>query len=458
MDRRVAQVARAFLPALLLLGACKQSPEAGLRKRLASQTSGTINLPTGVIDISAELQLAPGAHDLDIVGSGTILKAADEFKGRAILVASGARNLRLRDFTLDGNRIVLEKPIEAAPPENAFREYYLNSGVLVDGVDGAEVSNLTLANIANFAMVISRSARIHMHHLRVEDCGSLDPHGHNNTTGGVVFEEGTNNFEVRMSTFRRIRGNALWTHSLAASPRLDNGAFTANRFDSIGRDAIVIGHASRMRVEENTGSRIGFPNGAVDPLAQPAALATLGNVDRSLFVKNAFEEVNGKCLDLDGFHDSAVIRNTCVNRHPPREYPFGHFGIVMNNTDLNGQPVNLEITGNTIDGTKYGGLFLIGSGHRVIGNTFVHLNRAECPESSAKSGCVYLKDEPKMLETGIYLGRGGARRAETKNNIIRDNTISGHKMKQRCFAAAPGVSLSANTLSGNRCSDYSTAR
>jgi hypothetical protein len=71
---------------------------------------------------------------------------------------------------------------------------------------------------------------------------------------------------------------------------------------------------------------------------------------------------------------------------------------------------------------------------------------------------VYLKDEPKMLETGIYLGRGGARRTETKNNIIRDNTISGHKMKERCFAAAPGVSLSANTLRGNQCSDYSTAR
>jgi hypothetical protein len=454
MTRCGARFLRAFalVPALLFLSACKQSPEARLRRQLALQTTGTINLPPGVIDIPAELELAPGAHDLDIVGSGTILKASDQFQGRAILVASGSRNIRLRDFTMDGNRPVLEKPLDGVPADSTLREYSRNNAVLLDGVDGAEVSNLTLANIAGFAILVSRSARIRMHHLHVEDCGSLDSQGHNTATGGVALEEGTRDFEVRSSIFRRIRGTALWTRSLRASPRAENGVFASNSFDSIGRAAIVIGNAAHMLVEENSGRRIGYPVEAVDPLEQPAALASTGDVDRSTFVKNQFEDVDGKCLDLDGFHDGAVIRNTCVNRRPPAEYPYGHFGIAMNNTVT--QPANIEIAGNTMDGTRYGALFLIGGGHRVIGNFFTHLNKAECPNA----GCVSLRDEPEMLDTAIYLGRGAARHIETRGNIIRDNTISGYKMQRHCFAAAPGVWLRANTLSANQCSDYSTAR
>ena len=67
-------------------------------------------------------------------------------------------------------------------------------------------------------------------------------------------------------------------------------------------------------------------------------------------------------------------------------------------------------------------------------------------------------DEPRMLESGIYLGRGVARLTETRGNVIRDNTISGHKMKSRCIIAGPGVSLGTNTIQGNDCSDYSTAQ
>jgi hypothetical protein len=63
-----------------------------------------------------------------------------------------------------------------------------------------------------------------------------------------------------------------------------------------------------------------------------------------------------------------------------------------------------------------------------------------------------------MLESGIYLGRGVARMVETRGNVIRGNTVSGHEMKHRCIAAGPGVSLSANSIGPNTCEDYSTAR
>ena len=51
---------------------------------------------------------------------------------------------------------------------------------------------------------------------------------------------------VRDSVFHRIAGNALWTHSLFTSPRLNDGLFANNEFDTIGRDAIRAGCASKI--------------------------------------------------------------------------------------------------------------------------------------------------------------------------------------------------------------------
>jgi hypothetical protein len=58
------------------------------------------------------------------------------------------------------------------------------------------------------------------------------------------------------------------------------------------------------------------------------------------------------------------------------------------------------------------------------------------------------------MESGIYLSLGFGRTEPVKNNIIRDNVISGHKMGTRCITPGPGVSASANHISGNRCSDF----
>ena len=218
--------------------------------------------------------------------------------------------------------------------------------------------------------------------MLVEDSGTRNAKGRNNTTGGIVIEEGSYDFEVRESRFSRIRGNALWTHSLYTSPRLHDGVFAGNRFTQIGRDAIEIGAASRVRVEQNTGDHIGYPPEAVDVenMGTPVAIDTAGNVDQSTYTRNKFEEIDGKCIDLDGFHDGSIIENQCVNRGSPASYPYGHFGIVMNNTDPNMHSQNIEIRGNVIDGTKFGGLFLMGSGHQVTGNSFLRLNKAECNE------------------------------------------------------------------------------
>ena len=446
--------------AILITSACSGSPEARLRKALARQNTGIIHLPAGTVEVSSELTLAPGSHDLEVIGSGTLLKAADGFQGRAILVGENARNIRLREFTVDGGRAELAPPVEMAPPENAFRVWYKQNGLLFDHVDGLEIARLQFANVVAFPILVSRSSGIRISGVTIEDSGSRNAKGRNNLSGGILIEEGSSKFEVRDCIFRRIAGNALWTHSLRTSPRLQDGLFASNRFDMIGRDALQVGHATRVRVEDNTGVRIGYPTEVVDSEngGTPVAIDTSGNVDASLYQRNRFEEVNGKCFDLDGFHDGAVRDNQCVNRKRPEDYLFGHFGIVMNNTDPDVRSQNIEISGNLIDGMKFGGLFLMGAGHRVTGNQFVHLNTAGCPENSANFTCVYKPDEPRMLASGIYLGRGVARLEETRGNVIQDNRISGHKMAQRCIAAGPGVSLAANSTQGNQCSDFERTR
>lgn len=397
--------------------------------------------------------LPPGAHDLEIDGSGTLLKALDNFHGRAILVADGAKRIRMRNFMIDGNRRA--QPLEMAPPENYFRVWYPNNGLLFDRVEGLEISRVKFANVVNFPILVSRSSGIRISKVEVDDSGSRNAQGRNNLSGGILIEEGSSDFEVRDSTFKRIVGNALWTHSLRISPRLQDGVFAGNHFETIGRDAIQVGHATRVRVEGNIGAAIGYPVELVDVEhgGIPVGIDTAGNVDDSVYAGNRFEEVNGSCIDLDGFHDGSVRDNTCVDLKNQQDYPFGHFGLVMNNTDPDSHSQNIEIAGNTIDGMKYGGLYLMGSGHRVTGNRFLHLNTAGCNESSAKVYCIYKQDEPQMLESGIYLSRGLGRMEETRGNVIRDNLISGHKMKTRCIAFGPGVTPSANSIQGNTCAD-----
>ncbi|HEY6346694.1 MAG TPA: right-handed parallel beta-helix repeat-containing protein [Bryobacteraceae bacterium] len=445
------------LLSLAFLTACTSSSsgESRIRRMLASQKTGTIRLPPGTIEISSELDLAAGAHDLEISGSGTTLKASPRFHGRAILAAEGARRIRFHDFKIEGDPSGLAKPLPMAPPENAFRIWYPNNGLLFDRVQGLEISIVFFVHVAGFPILVSRSSNAIVSQVAIEDSGSLNKLGRNNLSGGILIEEGSSNFEVRNSSFIRIAGNALWTHSLFTSPRLHDGLFAHNVFYNIGRDAIQVGHASRVRVEDNRGSDIGDPVQVVDVEngGTPVAIDTSGNVDSSVYAGNQFEEVDGKCIDLDGFHDGQVRENRCVNRKRAEDYPFGHFGIVMNDTDPNSRAQNVEITGNTIDGVKFGGLFLMGAGHRVEGNRFLNLNLAGCNESAARFGCIYKQDEPEMLETGIYLGRGVARLEETRANTIRGNLISGHGMANRCIQAGPGVSLAANTIDRNRCWD-----
>jgi hypothetical protein len=433
----------------------QSSKELEIRKALA-KGSGIVRLPDGAIEIAAELKIPDGAHDLEIAGGAdTVLRAANQFQGRAIFSCTGCARLTLRDFSVDGNRAALERPLDMVPPENAFRVYYANNGLLFDRVQTLTIRNLHFREIANFAILAGRSSGIRIDRVTVEDSGSRNKRGRNNTTGGIVIEEASSGFEITNCTLRNIRGNGIWTHSLYSSKRNRDGRIADNHIDTVGRDAIQVGHATRVRVENNTGRNIGFPVELVDVENDggPVAIDTAGNVDQSSYTGNRFEEIDGKCFDLDGFHDGEVRANTCINRRGPEDYVFGHFAIVMNNNNPDMRSENIRIVGNRIDGVKFGGIFVIGKGHRIADNELLHLNTAHCNENAAKFGCYYLKGEDELLEAGIYLGRGIRRLEQTRGNVIRGNHITGFKMKARCVIAGSGVAAAENTIERNTCED-----
>jgi hypothetical protein len=438
---------------------------------------------TGDIAVTREIRLPEGAKDLILDARGARLQASVGFQGRALLVCSRCQNVRILGLTIQGPPYsVAERPASDLPPyDRTFASYANNNGILIEQSDQVVLDGVRIERIPGFAVLVTRSTRVIVDGAQIFDSGSLKPSAapseargqaaakplggsrgkgtnadqppprRNNTTGGILFEDGSKAFTVQYSSFRNVVGNAVWTHSRFTAPRNEDGWIHHNQFEEIGRDAIQVGHAIRVRVEQNTGRRIGYPLEAVDIEGggTPVAIDTAGNVEASSYSFNRFEEINGKCIDLDGFHDGEVHGNVCRNAGKASDYPFGHFAIVMNNTNPQMQSERIRITNNSIDGTKFGGIFVIGSGHLLSGNWLRRLNLAGCPDTHVQFGCLSFAGEPEILHSGIYFGKGAERPAPAKGNTAVNNFIEGAKLK--CFAAAPTVALQDQKIAFNQC-------
>lgn len=424
--------------------------------------TGRVTLPQGIVNVATEIRVPEGAHDLTITGhpKGTTLLAAPGFRGRALIVCERVRNVRIEKFAIDGMRDSVTERAPLPPSNVTFAAFYRRNGILAEHASGLTIARVTFRRVWGFPVLVSASQRVRIEAVEVRDSGSSNEKGRNNTTGGILFEEGTEDFEVRHSSFHHVLGNGVWTHSNYGSPRQARGLIADNEFQEIGRDAVQVGHATEVRVASNTGTRIGYPFEAVDMEtgATPVGVDTSGNVDQSIYTQNQFEEVNGKCIDLDGFHEGQVTFNTCINRGSAADYPHGHFGIVVNNWNPDMKSEHITIADNVIDGSKFGGIFLIGSEHRLERNRLLNLNLAHCNEDAAKFGCVAIQGEPDVLQAGIYLGRIAAEWAQkradaSRGHIIKDNVITGFRMGQRCVMAAPGVRLDESTVENNHCED-----
>ena len=385
----------------------------------------SIRLAPGVTEVHAEWPVPQGVQDLEVVGAGSTLRAAADFHGRAIFAVKGGRHIRFRRFTIDGNRDALEQRVELPGSDTPFRRFTLNNGILIEDATDVRISDVNFRQVAGFAILVSGSKEVRIERAHVEDSGSRNAAGRNNTTGGILLEEGTSNFQVVDCELKQVRGNGIWTHSLYTSPRNQDGMIGLNRFASIARDAIQVGHATGIRVEKNSGEHIGYPESEVDAI--PVAIDTAGNVDHSSYIGNRFSEINGKCIDLDGFHHGEVTGNVCRSQR--------NFGIVMNNSNPDMQSAGITISDNIVDGGQYGGIFVIGGPNRILRNKLWNLNQSHSGD--------------ELLRSGIYLGRGAERPAIARGNLVEGNEVSGYQLE--CIAAALGVSLRENTIGRNVC-------
>lgn len=442
-------IAAALLAAFLFCAGCRK--ESGLRSAL-ERKSGVVELPSGDIDLSRPL-IIEGASGLTIRGTARS-RLRMKFDGRAALLILRSKNVKLENFAIEGNRESADRRLALPPSDQPMARWNPNNAILVEDSSGIAITGLSIRNVVSYAVLVSRCKQVVIDRVSVGDSGSLDENGFNNATGGILIEEGTQRFTVRNCKLRNIRGNGIWTHSLYRSPRNRDGEFTGNELNYIGRDALQAGHVVALRIQANHGGFIGFPSAIVDVLhgAVPVAIDTAGNVEDSVYAGNSFEEVNGKCIDLDGFHDGAVRGNQCINRRDAGAYPHGHYGIVLNNSNPDMQSKNITIDSNIITGFRFGGLFLIGRDHIVRGNVFRNVNTAHCNDNPA-IGCLYKKDEPDLLRGGIYLGKGAERPAPAARNLVENNTVQGYGMSKYCVVFAPGVRREANTIRGNRCEE-----
>ena len=425
---------------LFLLFLAAATPEAQLRTALEAKT-GVATLPAGVIEISREIVLPPDAHDLEIRGAGLTLKASAAFRGRALIVIPAGKNIRIHGLTLDGNRDAIGRPIGLPPVDAMYSRFMPNNGILAENVTDLETAQVKASKIAGFTALVNGGRGVRIHGVEISESGGLNPRSHNNATGGILLEEGVADFEVTDCRIAGVRGNGVTVQSRADSPRAAHGRIASNEFAQIGRDAIRVGEATDVRVENNRGREIGYPSEEVD--AVPSAIETAGHVDHAIYRNNQFEEINGRCIGLDGLHDGEVASNTCINADELRSYPYGNIAIMMNDS------ANIRITGNTVEGNIFGAMLLAGSGHTITGNHLLRLNFAHCNDPGPVN-CTRDASQPDLHRSGIYLGAGA------KGNTITGNEIGGYGMSRHCIAAGPGASLAANTVARNDCADEAT--
>ena len=446
------------LPAALLALAGVLWPSTAVTDQAALERAvragaAAIELPALLV-LTREVPIPPGGP-LEIRGAagGSELRMAKDFRGTAVFRARSRSHLRLAGFTIQGNRGGNPAPRGLPPWNVAFADFYRRNGVVIQGGGDITLERLTISGVADFAVIVSGSSNVHITRLTVEDSGSRNERGRNNTSGGILLEEGTRHFEVIGCTVRRVLGNAIWTHSNSGSPRNAAGRIADNSISYVGRDAIQVGHGTGITVENNQGSDIGYPADAVDVAAEatPVALDSSGNVDHSIYRDNRFRDVDGECINLDGFHDGEVRGNRCESTGPFARYPYAHYGIVMGNTNPDVRIAGVTIMDNTVVGTGYGGLYLIGSGNTVAGNHLLRLNRNHCTGEGKTAACNYALEQPGLLRSGIYLAAGAKHPDPAIGNVIRSNELEGFGIDRWCIEAAPGVDRKRNRIEANSC-------
>src|SRR3954447_3636687 len=184
---------------------------ASLTFVIAALDARIITLKPGVTAVTTEYLVRQG-DTLRGARAGSTLVASATFHGRAIVVLES--RAAVENLSIDGNRGKLSRALPIAPSDRTFATFYPNNGILTIGTQEVTIRNVKLANVANFAVLASGVRSIALTGIHIADSGSLNTKGRNNTTGGILIEEGTVGFRIENCALRNVRGNGIWTHSL----------------------------------------------------------------------------------------------------------------------------------------------------------------------------------------------------------------------------------------------------
>jgi hypothetical protein len=120
---------RAAAALLLLATGCARPirDEAALRRAIAT---GQVRLSDAVVEIHREIA-APAELDVEGLGPQSVLRAAADFQGRALIVFENARRVRLKGFAIDGSRDGLEQRTGLPPYDVPFHRFTRSNGILL---------------------------------------------------------------------------------------------------------------------------------------------------------------------------------------------------------------------------------------------------------------------------------------------------------------------------------------
>jgi ubiquinone/menaquinone biosynthesis C-methylase UbiE len=249
-----------LLTLIVSLLCAADTPEAQLRKALETKT-GAVTLPAGEIMLAREILLPADAHDLEIHGSGTTIKAAEGFRGRALIVLQGGRNIRIHDLVLDGNRDAVGRMLTLPPAGTMYSRVLPGNGIVAESVTGLEIYAVKAGHIATFAVLVNSGHNVKLHDIEVSDSGGFNPQRRNNGTGGLALEEGTSDFEIRHCRFGGLRGTGITLRAV------ERGHVIDNEFAVVAHDGIRVSESKTVTIENNSIRQVGFPAEEVDARA-----------------------------------------------------------------------------------------------------------------------------------------------------------------------------------------------
>ena len=117
-----------------------------------------------------------GAHDLDITGvttaGGTTIKAAATFRGRALIVITAGKNMKIHNLSLDGNRDAIALPRGLPPSETMFSRFTPDNGILAEGVTDLEIARVKATGIAGLTILVNSSHTVHIHNVEITGSGT----------------------------------------------------------------------------------------------------------------------------------------------------------------------------------------------------------------------------------------------------------------------------------------------